>query len=56
MLSQDMHVRVLMAERHSEAREAARRARALAARRSKRPGVSGRDPARWLRRLLVAVR
>ena len=53
MFSQETHARVLLAERHSQARDAALRAHLIAARKSKR---RAEDSARWIRRVLIAVR
>jgi hypothetical protein len=54
MFDQDAHVRALSAERHSEARDAARRAQIIAAHRARKHRVRAR--ARWIRRVLLAPR
>jgi len=54
MFDQDAHVRALIAERHSEARDAARRAQVMAAHRAGKQRVRARS--RWIRRVLLASR
>jgi len=54
MFDQDAHVRAIIAERHSEARDAARRAQIVAAHRASKQRVRARS--RWIRRVLLAAR
>jgi hypothetical protein len=54
MFDQDAHVWAIIAERHSEARDAARRAQLIAAHRASKQRIHARS--RWIRRVLLAAR